>query len=104
PERAAELTREADLLAARHAQANSFAGRIGRTIEPVFAPLGYDWQLTVGVLTSFLAREVFVSTMAVLLEAGSDDVESAGVLTRIRTARRDGGGPIFTRATSASLL
>jgi len=104
PDRAAELTHEADLLAARHAQANSFAGRIGRTIEPVFAPLGYDWQLTVGVLTSFLAREVFVSTMAVLLEAGSDDVESAGVLTRIRTARRDGGGPIFTRATSASLL
>lgn len=105
PERAAELTREADLLAARHAQANSFSGRIGRTIEPVFAPLGYDWQLTVGVLTSFLAREVFVSTMAVLLEAGSgDDVESAGVLTRIRTARRDDGGPIFTRATSASLL
>lgn len=104
PERAAELTREADLLTARHAQANSFAGRIGRTVQPVFAPLGFDWQLTVGVLTSFLAREVFVSTMAVLLEAGSDDVESSGVLARIRTARRDGGEPIFTRATSASLL
>ena len=104
PERAAELESEADLLAARHAQAHSFAGRIGRTIEPVFAPLGYDWQLTVGVLTSFLAREVFVSTMAVLLEAGSDDIESAGVITRIRTAQRDDGRPIFTRATSASLL
>jgi ferrous iron transport protein B len=90
---------------ARHAQANSFAGRIGRTIQPVFAPLGYDWQLTVGVLTSFLAREVFVSTMAVLLETGAgDDVESPGVLTLIRSAKRDGGGPIFTRATSASLL
>jgi ferrous iron transport protein B len=105
PERAAELTREADLLAARHAQANSFAGRIGRAVQPVFAPLGYDWQLTVGVLTSFLAREVFVSTMSVLLEAGpGDDVESAGVLSRIRLARRDDGQPIFTRATSASLL
>ncbi|HBL26634.1 MAG TPA: ferrous iron transporter B [Acidobacteria bacterium] len=104
PERAAELSRQADLLTSRHAQAQSFAGRLGRTIEPVFAPLGYDWQLTVGVLTSFLAREVFVSTMAVLLQAGSDDVESAGVLSRIRTARRDDGRPIFTRATSASLL
>jgi ferrous iron transport protein B len=104
-ERAAELGREADLLAARHAQANSFAGRIGRTVQPVLAPLGYDWQLTVGVLTSFLAREVFVSTMAVLLEAGNgDDTESAGVLSRIRTAKRDDGGPIFSRATSASLL
>jgi ferrous iron transport protein B len=104
PERAAELESQANLLAARHAQAHSFAGRIGRTIQPVFAPLGYDWQLTVGVLTSFLAREVFVSTMSVLLEAGGDDLESAGVITRIRTARRDDGRPIFTRATSASLL
>ena len=54
---------------------NSFAGRIGRIAQPVFAPLGYDWQLTVGVLTSFLAREVFVSTMSVLL-GGTDDPES----------------------------
>lgn len=105
PERAAELTSQADLLEARHAQAYSFAGRIGRTVEPIFAPLGYDWQLTVGVLTSFLAREVFVSTMSVLLQAGpGDDVESAGVLSRIREARRDDGRPIFTRATAASLL
>lgn len=105
PGRAAELTSQADLLEARHAQANSFAGRIGRTVQPVFAPLGFDWQLTVGVLTSFLAREVFVSTMAVLLEASpGDDVESAGVITRIRGARRDDGRPIFTPATAASLL
>ena len=105
PDRAAELTRQADLLEARHAQAHSFAGRIGRTVQPVFAPLGYDWQLTVGVLTSFLAREVFVSTMAVLLEAAPDeDFASAGVLTRIRGAKRDDGRPIFTRATAASLL
>jgi ferrous iron transport protein B len=105
PDRAAELAHQADLLEARHAQANSFAGRIGRTAEPVFAPLGFDWQLTVGVLTSFLAREVFVSTMAVLLEAGPDaDITNAGVLTRIREARRDDGRPMFTRATAASLL
>lgn len=105
PDRAAELASRADLIAARHAEANSFAGRIGRAVQPVFAPLGYDWQLTVGVLTSFLAREVFVSTMSVLLEAGSgDDVESSGVLARISTARRDDGQPVFSRATSASLL
>lgn len=104
PDRAAELASHADLLEARHTQANSFAGRIGRTVQPVFAPLGFDWQLTVGVLTSFLAREVFVSTMAVLLEAGGDDVEDAGVITRIRGARRDDGRPIFTPATAASLL
>ena len=88
---------------ARAAQAGSFAGRIGRTLQPVFAPLGYDWQLTVGVLTSFLAREVFVSTMSVLVGAGNVDVDE-GVIARIRTATRDGGELIFTPATAASSL
>lgn len=103
-ERAAAFNEEADHLEARAAQSNSFAGRIGRTIQPVFAPLGYDWQLTVGVLTSFLAREVFVSTMSVLLGGSSDDVEDLGVIERIRTARRDDGTPLFTPAVSASML
>jgi ferrous iron transport protein B len=85
-------------------QSTSYAGQLGRTIQPAFAPLGYDWQLTVGVMTSFLAREVFVSTMAVL--AGSDaagDVDD-GVIDRIRTMRRDDGTPVFTVATAASAL
>jgi ferrous iron transport protein B len=105
PSERAALEAEARWLDARHAQANSFAGRIGRAVQPVFAPLGYDWQLTVGVLTSFLAREVFVSTMAVLLVGEEDaDVEQAGVIDRIRRATRDDGRPVFTTATAASLL
>lgn len=105
PDRAAELSRQADLLETRNAQANSFAGRIGRAVQPVFAPLGYDWQLTVGVLTSFLAREVFVSTLSVLLNGDADaDTEDQGVISRIRSAPRDDGSPLFTPATSASLL
>lgn len=105
PVRAEELSRQADLLEQRSAQANSYAGRAGRAIQPLFAPLGYDWQLTVGVLTSFLAREVFVSTLSVLLDDGAaGDPESGGVLERIRAARRDDGRPVFTPATSASLL
>ncbi|HEX6201661.1 MAG TPA: ferrous iron transporter B, partial [Thermoanaerobaculia bacterium] len=98
------LEAEADRLDARHAQAQSFAGRIGRAVQPVFAPLGYDWQLTVGVLTSFAAREVFVSTMAVLLAGEAEgDFERAGVIERIRTAPRDDGRLVFTPATAASL-
>jgi ferrous iron transport protein B len=105
PDRAAELSRRADLLEERSAKANSFAGRAGRAIQPVLAPLGYDWQLTVGVLTSFLAREVFVSTMSVLLNGGDDgDLQRQGVIDRIRSARRDDGRPVLTPATSASLL
>jgi ferrous iron transport protein B len=105
PERAAELNRQADLLAAKNAQSNSFAGQIGRALQPVFEPLGFDWQLTVGVLTSFLAREVFVSTMTVLLKEPPDsDLGDRGVIERLRSARRDDGRPIFTVASSASLL
>lgn len=103
--RSAELALHADRLEARQAQAHSFAGRIGRTLQPVFAPLGYDAQLTVGVLTSFLAREVFVSTMSVLLEVGSiEEEQPRGVLARIHAATREDGTPLFTPATSASAL
>jgi ferrous iron transport protein B len=99
------LAAEADALEGRAAQAGSFAGRLGRFIQPVFAPLGYDWQLTDAILTSFVAREVFVSTMAVLAgSGGADAAADAGVLRRIRTMTREDGTPVFTRATSASAL
>lgn len=100
----ASLQEEADQLDARAAQAGSFAGRFGRAVQPVFAPLGFDWQLTVGVLTSFLAREVFVSTLSVLVGAGGDGDVTEGVIARIRTATRDDGTPMLTPAVSASAL
>jgi len=81
----------------------SFAGRIGKFVQPIFEPLGYDWKLTVGVLTSFAAREVFVSTLAVLT-AGDEDVENEGVLEKIVRAKRDNGQRVFNLPTSASLL
>jgi ferrous iron transport protein B len=85
-------------------QSQSYAGRIGRALQPAFAPLGYDWQLTVGVLTSFMAREVFVSTMAVLAGGPGSDAVDDGVVARIRTMARDDGRPVFTPATAASAL
>jgi ferrous iron transport protein B len=105
PDTIQSLLSQADAVQAQAQQQQSFAGRIGRFAQPAFAPLGYDWQLTVGVLTSFLAREVFVSTMSVLL-GGSDDPDLAdtGVIDRIRQARRDDGSLLFTPATSASAL
>jgi ferrous iron transport protein B len=98
-----DLQDRADAMIARAGQASSFAGQIGRAIQPVFAPLGYDWQLTVGVLTSFLAREVFVSTMTVLV-VDTTKADEAGVIARIRAARRDNGELIFTPATATSVL
>ena len=99
----AALLAEADAIEARAQQAGSFAGMLGRTVQPVFAPIGYDANLTVAVLTSFLAREVFVSTMAVL--TGADDPDDGeGVVEAVKRSTRPDGSPVFTTATSASLL
>lgn len=103
---AAEILRsQAARMDERNQQSGSFAGQIGAFCQPVFAPIGLDRQLTVAVLTSFLAREVFTTTVFVLAGAGSDaDGEDQGTLATVRTATRDDGLPLFTMATSASLL
>ena len=97
------LLNEANSLEYSTQLSGSFAGQLGKFFQPVFAPLGYDWKLTVGVLTSFAAREVFVSTLAVLT-AGDDDLENVGVIQKIEYAKRDDGERIFNLPTAASLL
>jgi ferrous iron transport protein B len=104
PAQADALRAEASAIEAKAQQAGSFAGRLGHTIQPVFAPLGFDWQLTLGVVSSFMAREVFVSTLSVLEGgAGNTDVD-AGVVDRIRAMTRDDGTVLFTPATCAAAL
>ncbi|MFO0830718.1 MAG: ferrous iron transporter B [Phycisphaerales bacterium] len=100
----AQKNQEADFMEARAQVAQSFAGRLGRSVQPVFAPLGFDWQLSVGVVTSFAAREVFASTMGIIT-TGNQDTQDAGVIRRIGAATRaDGVTPVFTPAVSWSLL
>jgi len=82
----------------------SYAGRLGKTIEPVLAPLGMDWKMGIGVIASFAAREVFVSTLAVVYAAGSD---RDGVrLREAILADRDPatGRPVFRPLVGISLL
>jgi ferrous iron transport protein B len=88
---------------AKRAKSESFLGTIGRGIQPVLAPLGFDRQLSVGILASFAAREVFVSTMAVVT-VGEEDKEKEGVMEAVAQAKRDDGTPIFTTSTCWSLL
>jgi ferrous iron transport protein B len=83
----------------------SFAGRLGRTIEPVIKPLGYDWKMGVGLIASFAAREVFVSTMGVVYNMGAEvDEESQGLITALQNAKRDDGTKAYSLATVFSLL
>lgn len=81
----------------------SFAGRVGHAIEPVFAPLGYDWRVTLGVLASFGAREVFVSTIAIIFSI-EDEEDTATVVESMRLQTRADGQPLFTPLTCMSLM
>jgi len=83
----------------------SFAGQFGRAVEPVFAPLGFDWKMSVGVITSFAAREVIVSTIAVLYGVGEEATEEGSLLIdRLRKSKHIDGRPVFTTAACLSLL
>ncbi len=86
---------------------NSFIGNIGKTIEPVFKPLGYDWKIGIGLITSFAAREVFVGTLAVIynVESYDDSQEKQLELKKIMLRETDeNGNKIFTLASGISLL
>ena len=82
---------------------NSYAGRIGKTIEPAIAPLGYDWKIGIALVTSFAAREVFVGTMATLYSVGDNGNEML-LKEKMRNAKRKDGTPVFTLAAGLSLL
>jgi len=101
-----QLHASADRLTAQHSLQNSFAGKIGHFIEPVIAPLGYDWQIGIGIFSSFAAREVIVSTLAIVYGVGEDTAENnrSSLYDSLRRAQRSDGTPIFNTATCASLL
>ena len=103
---AVELRAAADHLTAQNSLQNSFAGKIGHVIEPVIAPLGYDWQIGIGIVSSFAAREVIVSTLAIVYGVGKDaaDNNQTSLYSTLRQAKRTDGTPIFNVATCASLL
>jgi len=84
----------------------SFAGHIGRFIEPVIKPLGFDWKIGIALITSFAAREVFVGTMATIYSVGSDNGSNfEAIRQRLRTeVRPDTGELVFTSATALSLM
>jgi ferrous iron transport protein B len=83
---------------------NSYAGILGKTIEPAIIPLGYDWKIGIALITSFAAREVFVGTMATLYSVGEDDQNSLKLQDKMRAAKREDGTPLYTLGTGISLM
>lgn len=104
PPEAEELAARADRIEARAASANSYMGRIGKAMAPVFEPIGADWRLTVGIMASFAAREVFVGTMAIVV-SGEETEDEGALRERLSQATRDDGTtPLFARPVCWSML
>ena len=82
----------------------SYAGIMGKTIEPAIRPLGYDWKMGIALISSFAAREVFVGTMATLYSVGEADENSKPLRAKMSAARRNDGSPVYTLATGLSLM
>lgn len=83
----------------------SFAGTLGKAIEPAIRPLGYDWKIGIALITSFAAREVFVGTMATLYSVGDDaDANNSTLRQKMAAAVRPDGSKVYDLATGLSLL
>ena len=85
---------------------HSFAAQLGQTLEPALHPMGVDWRVGVGLISAFAAREVFVSTMAIVFHvSGDQDSQQAGLLENMRTATFSGTDRrIFTTSTILGLI
>ncbi len=100
-----ELLSEAERIVQTEQLSHSLAGRIGRAAEPVFEPLGFTWEINVGIMSSFAAREVLVSTLAIVYGKGATEEEQVATLTQtLRSQQKEDGTPVFSPATSLSLL
>ena len=83
---------------------HSYAGKLGRLLEPAIRPLGYDWKIGIALITSFAAREVFVGTVATIYSLGSTEDETTVRDRLMNEVNPETGGPRFTPAVGFSLL
>jgi ferrous iron transport protein B len=83
---------------------NSYAGILGKFIEPAIAPLGYDWKMGIALISSFAAREVFVGTMATLYSVGENDDDNTPLREKMASLRKPDGTPVYSLATGLSLM
>lgn len=96
---------EIDRLISSEKLENSYAGILGKSIEPAIRPLGFDWKIGIALITSFAAREVFVGTMATIYSVEGDDSHLESVREKMHSARNpETGQPVFTTAVAFSLM
>ena len=83
---------------------NSYIGILGKTIEPVIAPIGYDWKIGISLITSFAAREVFVGSMATIYAVSDSGAKNKPLIEKMRNEKKSNGNAVFSLATGVSLM
>ena len=83
---------------------NSYIGILGKGMEPVIAPLGYDWKIGISLITSFAAREVFVGSLATIYAVQDNGDDQTLLVDRMRNEVKSDGTPVFTLASGVSLM
>ncbi len=100
-----ETLSQLDNEAAGQAVRNSAIGRLGRFVEPVMQPLGFDWKITTGIIAAFAAREVIVGVLGTLYSVGDADESSTALRDQLKADRYpDSGEPVFTPLVAVSLM
>jgi ferrous iron transport protein B len=89
---------------ASEAIATSYAGTMGRALEPLIRPLGYDWQIGIGLIASFAAREVFVGTMAIVYNVSDESEDNHTLRTELIRQTRADGSPVYTPLVCIGLM
>ena len=83
---------------------NSYIGILGKGMEPIIAPLGYDWKIGISLITSFAAREVFIGSLATIYAVQDDGGKQTLLIDRMRNEVKADGSPVFTLASGVSLM
>lgn len=97
-----ELTLELNKKLSTEKLEHSYAGYLGKAIEPIIQPLGYDWKIGIALITSFAAREVFVGTMATLYSV--EDSNDSGLRDKLKAAKHKDGSLVYTLPAALSLM
>ncbi|MBN2167461.1 MAG: ferrous iron transport protein B [Marinilabiliaceae bacterium] len=82
-------------------QKNSFIGKLGHTIEPVLKPLGFDWKMSISLLTGIAAKEIVISTMSVLYQSNDEDKD---LISKLKEDKYEDGTEVFTPLVAVSFL
>jgi ferrous iron transport protein B len=83
---------------------SSFIGIMGKSIEPIIKPLGFDWKIGISLITSFAAREVFVGSLATIYAVNNDSVSNLKLIEKMRNEKNDQGVQVYSLASGVSLM